>query len=110
LKTVSRCYTPPLKKYSIPRLPRHYLAAFLNKIDFVVIFYPDLNSGDNEMAKNLRGKRPCSICHKWFQPDVHQKGRLKTCGPDCKKELRVLSASLIENPFMGVILPIPKQL
>jgi len=39
------------------------------------------------MAKNSRGKRPCSICRKWFQPDVHQKGRQKTCGsPDCKSE------------------------
>lgn len=39
------------------------------------------------MAKNSRGKRPCSICRKWFQPDVRQKGRQKTCSPDCKKEL-----------------------
>ena len=39
------------------------------------------------MAKNLSGKRPCSICRKWFQPDVRQKGRQKTCGPDCQKEL-----------------------
>ncbi len=39
------------------------------------------------MAKNSRGKRPCSICRKWFQPDVRQKGRQKTCGPGCKKEL-----------------------
>jgi hypothetical protein len=39
------------------------------------------------MAKNSRGKRPCSICRKWFQPDVRQKGRQKTCGPDCKNEL-----------------------
>ena len=39
------------------------------------------------MAKNSRGKRPCSICRKWFQPDVRQKGRQKTCGsPDCKSE------------------------
>ncbi len=40
------------------------------------------------MAKNLRGKRPCCICRKWFQPDVRQKGRQKTCGdPDCMTEL-----------------------
>ena len=39
------------------------------------------------MAKNLCGKRPCSICRKWFQPDVRQKGRQKTCSPDCRQEL-----------------------
>lgn len=39
------------------------------------------------MAKNLSGKRPCSICRKWFRPDVRQKGRQKTCGPDCQREL-----------------------
>ncbi len=39
------------------------------------------------MAKNSRGKRPCSICRKWFLPDGRQKGRQKTCGPDCQKEL-----------------------
>ena len=40
------------------------------------------------MAKNSRGKRPCSICRKWFQPDVRQKGRQKTCGkPACQLEL-----------------------
>jgi len=39
------------------------------------------------MAKNSRGKRPCSICRKWFTPDVRQKGRQKTCGPACQKEL-----------------------
>jgi len=39
------------------------------------------------MAKNSRGKRPCSICRQWFQPDVRQNGRQKTCGnPDCKRE------------------------
>ena len=39
------------------------------------------------MAKHSLGKRPCSICRQWFQPDVHQKGRQKTCGnPDCKRE------------------------
>lgn len=39
------------------------------------------------MAKNSRGKRPCSICRKWFLPDVRQKGRQKTCGPACQTEL-----------------------
>lgn len=39
------------------------------------------------MAKNSRGKRPCCICRKWFQSDVRQKGRQKTCGaPDCMNE------------------------
>jgi len=31
-------------------------------------------------------KRPCSICRKWFLPDVRQKGRQVTCSPECKKE------------------------
>lgn len=39
------------------------------------------------MARNSSGKRPCSICRKWFQPDVRQKGRQKTCSPDCRDEL-----------------------
>ncbi len=39
------------------------------------------------MAKNSRGKRPCSICRKWFVPDVRQKGRQRTCSPACSKEL-----------------------
>lgn len=39
------------------------------------------------MAKNLRGKRPCSICRRWFLPDVRQKGRQKTCSPGCQNEL-----------------------
>ena len=39
------------------------------------------------MAKNSSGKRPCCICRKWFLPDARQKGRQKTCSPDCKKEL-----------------------
>lgn len=39
------------------------------------------------MAKNSRGKRPCSICRKWFTPDVRQKGRQKTCSPACQNEL-----------------------
>ena len=39
------------------------------------------------MAKNTRGKRPCSICRKWFAPDVRQKGRQKTCSLACQNEL-----------------------
>lgn len=38
------------------------------------------------MAKNSRGKRPCSICRKWFAPDVRQKGRQKTCSLACQDE------------------------
>ena len=39
------------------------------------------------MAKHSLGKRPCSICQQWFQPNVHQKGQQKTCGnPACKRE------------------------
>ena len=39
------------------------------------------------MGRHSRGKRPCCICRKWFQPDVRQKGRQKTCGnPDCMRE------------------------
>jgi len=32
-------------------------------------------------------KRPCSICRKWFLPDVRQAGRQKTCSPECRGEL-----------------------
>jgi hypothetical protein len=32
-------------------------------------------------------KRPCSICRKWFLPDVRQAGRQKTCGSECSAEL-----------------------
>ncbi len=40
------------------------------------------------MAKKSCGKRPCSICRKWFQPDVRQKDRQKTCGRlKCQTEL-----------------------
>lgn len=38
------------------------------------------------MAKNIRGKRPCSICRKWFQPIPQQKERQKTCSPACQQE------------------------
>ncbi|MFO7884479.1 MAG: hypothetical protein R6U68_06625, partial [Desulfobacteraceae bacterium] len=39
------------------------------------------------MAKNIRGKRPCCICRKWFQPIAQQKGRQRTCSPACRDEL-----------------------
>lgn len=39
------------------------------------------------MAKNIRGKRPCCICRKWFQPIAQQKGGQKTCSPACQQEL-----------------------
>ena len=32
-------------------------------------------------------KRPCSICRKWFLPDVRQVGRQKTCSHECSAEL-----------------------
>ena len=32
-------------------------------------------------------KRPCSICRKWFLPDVRQVDRQKTCSPDCSRQL-----------------------
>ena len=40
------------------------------------------------MANKSCGKRPCSICRKWFQPDVRQNDRQKTCGrTECQTEL-----------------------
>ncbi len=39
------------------------------------------------MPDSATRKRPCSICRKWFFPDVRQKGRQKTCSPACRKEL-----------------------
>jgi len=39
------------------------------------------------MAKNIRGKRPCCICRKWFQPIAQQKGRQRACSQACRKEL-----------------------
>lgn len=40
------------------------------------------------MAKKLCKKRPCCICRKWFQPDIRQNDRQKTCGrSECKNEL-----------------------
>ncbi|MCA1795168.1 MAG: hypothetical protein LC660_15100 [Desulfobacteraceae bacterium] len=39
------------------------------------------------MAKNIRRKRPCSICRKWFQPIPQQINRQKTCSPACQNEL-----------------------
>lgn len=38
------------------------------------------------MARISRGKRPCSICRKWFVPDARQIGRQTTCSPACQKE------------------------
>ena len=32
-------------------------------------------------------KRPCSICRKWFLPDVRQTDRQKTCSSECSREL-----------------------
>lgn len=39
------------------------------------------------MSNSSRRKRPCGICRKWFRPDVRQKGRQKTCSPECRREL-----------------------
>ena len=39
------------------------------------------------MSHTKPRKRPCSICRKWFLPDVRQTGRQKTCSPRCSKEL-----------------------
>ncbi len=40
------------------------------------------------MGKFSKSKRPCSICRKWFRPDIRQQNRQQTCGrPDCTKEL-----------------------
>ncbi len=38
------------------------------------------------MANIKPRKRPCSICRKWFLPDVRQKGRQSTCSLACRKE------------------------
>ena len=38
------------------------------------------------MANTKTRKRPCSICRKWFLPDVRQKGRQSTCSLACRKE------------------------
>lgn len=38
------------------------------------------------MANIKPRKRPCSICRKWFLPDVHLKGRQTTCSFTCGKE------------------------
>ncbi|MDA3834736.1 MAG: hypothetical protein PF495_15230 [Spirochaetales bacterium] len=38
------------------------------------------------MAKNIRGKRPCCICRKWFQPIAQQKKRQVACSPACQQE------------------------
>ena len=39
------------------------------------------------MSHTKPRKRPCSICRKWFLPDVRQAGRQKTCSPKCIREL-----------------------
>jgi len=38
------------------------------------------------MANTKARKRPCSICRKWFLPDVRQKGRQTTCSLACRKQ------------------------
>jgi hypothetical protein len=38
------------------------------------------------MANTKARKRPCSICRKWFLPDVRHKGRQTTCSLACRKE------------------------
>jgi hypothetical protein len=63
----------------------------LGKINFIFAYILYFSSKFNLwrkyiMAKNLLGKRPCSICRKWFQPNVRQKGRQKTCSPGCRNE------------------------
>lgn len=50
------------------------------------------------MAKKPCKKRPCCICRKWFQPDIRQNARQKTCGrPDCKIELHRRNCSKWNN-------------
>ena len=39
------------------------------------------------MSHTKPRKRPCSICRKWFLPDVRQAGRQKTCSAGCSREL-----------------------
>ncbi len=39
------------------------------------------------MTRSKTRKRPCSICRKWFTPDVRQQDRQKTCSGPCSKEL-----------------------
>ncbi len=39
------------------------------------------------MSHTRPRKRPCSICRKWFLPDVRQAGRQKACSPECSREL-----------------------
>ena len=46
-------------------------------------------------------KKPCSICRRWFLPDVRVGKRQRTCGrPECKKALRKKSQAAwrIRNP------------
>ena len=49
-------------------------------------FQGDKYSGGNTMPNARPRKRPCSICRRWFLPDVRQKGRQNTCSPECRKE------------------------
>ena len=49
------------------------------------------------MARRKVRKRPCSICRKWFLPDVRQAGRQKTCGPGCSRELHRRSCAKWNN-------------
>ncbi|MCP4762155.1 MAG: hypothetical protein GY870_10260 [archaeon] len=39
------------------------------------------------MLNGKRRKRPCSICRKWFLPDIRHHGRQRTCNKNCSKEL-----------------------
>lgn len=38
------------------------------------------------MTNTKPRKRPCSICRRWFLPDVRQVGRQTTCSPGCRRE------------------------
>ncbi len=82
-------YTPPpdpAKKKIIPRYPAKTPPLF-TKIPFSVYLLSGFNTGDFNMAKNIRGKRPCCICRKWFQPIAQQNGRQRACSKACRKEL-----------------------
>lgn len=39
------------------------------------------------MPKAKTRKRRCTICKRWFLPDVRHADRQKTCGPECRREL-----------------------
>jgi len=81
-------FTPPqdpAHQKNIPRYPANIPPLF-SDTSFACIFCPVLNAGDFKMAKNIRGKRPCCICRKWFQPIAQQKGRQMACSPECSQE------------------------